>query len=715
MMQPSSVILDTEIEDLEKMLMEDVTNDKQSSICESKSAVHSGDTDSSDDEDVRNFLERKYNEYGNNINQNLKNNNSNGSNELHTSRPTLSKGETINLSTSFTDKKARNNVIDKSKQQPRITSFEKYNVYTDPVFGIRITHPLISSNVLLERMQGRLPIGMNKVRYHTEQGDKSRDWVIAGVILSKSPVRNTKKGEQYSIWQISDLKGDIKKVSLFLFKRAFKDLWKTVEGMVIGLLNPMVLERKDDKVEAVLSIDNPEKVMILGQSKDLGRCKSKKKNGEQCTAIINSNACEFCIYHVKQEYGKASNRSDLLSSTAGRGLNELRNKLASGNPFATNQNISAIPARKNLKLLQKDNSRLMMLSEYNTSPAQRDIDHKSNEKKEAPISNTMKTSSVRLSAASLETSVQSRGKDIQRLKLLEEMKQSQNAAMRETCQPNINTKNNERLNSSPQMAPSNAPKIDGMHQKSFNLNIIPRLSGNDKKTIDLTLSLRQSEKSKTKAIELLKTKPLPKSNPNFLKHRGTEQGKKRALEEIVDSEANISKRAKIDNEIEVKARREKLLSIMNAKSSHTDLIEAHENDRQEKYFENLEKKEAMEEKMANTMSVPCKAVTCVQCKYIAFSASDKCRQENHTLKIRDGEKRFFKCSDCGNRTITLHKIPKISCKNCKSSKWSRTAMMSDRKLTIGNTLSIRGDEEQYIGNSTANSNINLLVPDDDGK
>lgn len=36
------------------------------------SAIHSGDTDSSDDEEVRNFLDRKYNEYGRDINLKLR-------------------------------------------------------------------------------------------------------------------------------------------------------------------------------------------------------------------------------------------------------------------------------------------------------------------------------------------------------------------------------------------------------------------------------------------------------------------------------------------------------------------------------------------------------------------------------------------------------------------------------------------------------------------
>ena len=58
--------------------------------------------------------------------------------------------------------------------------FEKSSVFTDPVFRLRIVKPLVSSTVLLERMQGRTAISFAKVRHHTEHGDRTMDWVIGG-------------------------------------------------------------------------------------------------------------------------------------------------------------------------------------------------------------------------------------------------------------------------------------------------------------------------------------------------------------------------------------------------------------------------------------------------------------------------------------------------------------------------------------------------------
>ena len=77
------------------------------------------------------------------------------------------------------------------------------------------------------------------------------------------------------------------------------------------------------------------------------------------------------------------------------------------------------------------------------------------------------------------------------------------------------------------------------------------------------------------------------------------------------------------------------------------------------------------------------------------------------------EKRFFKCLDCGNRTATLLKLPKTSCNTCKSSRWERAGMIRDRKLLDPKaSLSIRGDEEKFIGSSKTSVSLNLLVPDD---
>lgn len=326
--------------------------------------------DSSDEEDLQNFFERKYNEYGRDINTMLKRTNADRrdaviGNEVNRSirNGTVSNGS-MNPSHS-TQRAMAKPVV--SQQPPAKVE----NVYTDPIFGLRIVQPLVSSSMLRERMIGRTPVEIRYLQNHLQNADQSLDWCIAGVIVNKGAIQTSAKGSQFVVWKLTDLKADIKSVSLFLFKSAYKELWKTSLGTAIAILNPSVFSRKDNNGESSLSIDNAQRVMILGRSKDYGICKSKKKNGDPCTAVVNLTTCEFCVYHVKQEYAKLSTRSDLQSSTSGRGLQALKNKiLGKSEVFYGGKSFMAEPARPSKKTSAKDQQRLLSLSSgYQSSPS----------------------------------------------------------------------------------------------------------------------------------------------------------------------------------------------------------------------------------------------------------------------------------------------------------------------------------------------------------
>lgn len=223
---------------------------------------------------------------------------------------------------------------------------------------------------------------------------------------------------------------------------------------------------------------------------------------------------------------------------------------------------------------------------------------------------------------------------------------------------------------------------------------------------------RTNDLAKMRAAAILQKKPVEKSNPNFIKYRGTEAGKKRAHSVLELEEESAQKKQKLAEEVE-KFKNEKIKQLLAARSSHADLVEAHESNVQDQYFNKLEKKEAMEEKMINTTKMECKAVVCLQCKYKAFSAAQRCKDENHKLKVIDAEKRFFECEDCKNRTISLFRIPKISCSNCQGSRWKRCGMIRDKsEIRPDQPLSIRGDEETFIGSVATKGNINLCVAEE---
>ncbi|XP_049876031.1 protein MCM10 homolog [Pectinophora gossypiella] len=646
------------------------------------SAIHTGDTDSSDDEEKRNYTERKYNDYGSQVKKMLDNKEQEQVHkrlDFETRLRETNFDVKLKRNTSFTKKIDSPDTTKNVLCAPQIKSKAVADVYTDPVFGIRITKPLISSSALLDRMQGREAVNMLRVKRFVEHEDPSKDWVLAGVIVRKSTTKKSQKGNQFMIWTLSDLKDDLKTVSMFLFRKAYNELWKTPQGTAVAILNPNVLDKSQNSVDqACLSVENSDRVMILGQSKDLGICKSKKKNGEPCTAFVNLSQCEHCIYHVKQEYQKYSRRSELQTSTMGKGLVNLQNKvLGKSTVIYGGKAYSALPTGNSKKIKDADQNRLMSLSDYYKSEGDKLMTNK------APYG----AGSLKGNSGILHSPTANKTTDNERLNKL------------------------TALNSSPQASlaakVANSPKLG----KGFSL----KGSG----TIDLNMSYGQkaAERSKANAIKLIqRSGGIQKVDPNNIK--GTETGKKRALEKLNSSGSNEndSKKARPNEESSSTGKKlmsERFKKILEATSAHQNLIKQHDDDEQEKYFNKLEKKEAMEEKMLNTFKLACKAVRCAKCKYTAFSAAQICKDERHPLKVLDTFKRFFKCGDCGNRTVSLEIIPLHSCGNCKGSKWEKAPMMREKKVTtLSEGLSIRGEEETFIGGQvSAGKNINLLVPD----
>ncbi|XP_046625560.1 protein MCM10 homolog [Neodiprion virginianus] len=661
---------------------------RYSTLADKKTMIHNGDTDSSDDEDKRDFENQNYSSSGREIKNILKSNAS----ETNTSYPKTFK----NTSGSFTKNHSTELCC-----PPDSTKTESKDIYCDPIFGLRIINPVVSSASLKERMTGRTPVTVSRIKYHLNTADLQTDWVIAGVLINKSGTRSSQKGNQYCIWKISDLSDGIKTVSLFLFGDAYKSFWKTNTGMVIGVLNPGVLDNKDENInEAALSVDNGQRIMILGVSKDMGVCKSKKKNGEPCTSIVNLHKCEYCIYHVQQEYNKCARRSDLQSSSNSRGVstkNALQNKvLGKGETIYGGRSFTAVPAKRNFKMVEKDRARLELLQ--NPTPTRTNLQLSSNN-----VETKKKASLVELTSNQMK-------KDANRLaKLRGSLPKDQPSLPGSSTSSSliISSSKTTMANSSPHTKP----------QLSFNKNspvmAVPQLGvGLRGGFIDLSepITKKNTDMAKMNAIKWIQRNgALKKNNPNKVRKTLDEKvelrGTKRQREITEDTDQASKKQTLVMNRFQ---------EIMAATSRHTDLIEKSDEQEKEKYFSKLEIKEKMEDKMMSTYSIDCKAVKCLTCKYTAFSASDMCKDQKHPLRVTDAVKRFFKCGDCKNRTVTLDRLPSHSCKNCQSSNWIRTAMMDERKVEINeNTLSIRGGEEKFIGSVVTNSSLNLLVPEYD--
>lgn len=560
----------------------------------------------------------------------------------------------------------------------------KNDVYADPIFGFRMIKPLVSSAELTMKMQGRTAVTVSQVKAHSVNqaaSNSTDDWVIAGVLMYKV-MKTSVKGNQYCVWKITDLSLEMKTASIFLFGNACKDLWKTSSGVVIGVLNPSVLESSTDIDQATLSVDNSQKVMILGTSRDLGKCKSVKKNGDPCTSPVNLNRCEYCVYHVKQEYGKFSRRSDIQSAAVGGdafgapGAAALKKRSAQqSSKYPGAQPFVSVPAKRNEKLIAKDRERMALLcGKPKTKPDSPRVKEENEPQKRAY--------SVELTSNQVK-------KDQERLNKLRDG-------------------NTEKNIIKPGFSKIESPT------SSFSLPTPKLGSGIKGGIIDFSEPIPQKlvNNAKMNAIEWIrKNGIIKKTNPNKVRPEKDileEKGIKRKRKEengAMEAEENLKKKTLVRNRFQ---------ELLEAKSSHTELLERREDEEAEKYFGKLEVKERMEEKMMATFRVECKAVRCGVCKYVAFSSSDLCKKLQHPIKVIDAVKKFFKCSDCGNRTISLDRLPSQSCKKCSGSRWVRTAMMDEKRTELpSRNLCIRGGEEKYIGSITKDASLNLLVPDPD--
>ncbi|XP_072753844.1 protein MCM10 homolog [Anoplolepis gracilipes] len=652
--------------------------------------------DSSDDEDRRYFEEQKYSNYGREIKQLLKEQSS-----QKTEQPVKLQHNNI-----FNNKNKTFDFNNAIKDSISITK----DVYSDPFFGIRIISPFISSTELKERMKDKIAVTISRVKNHIISDHIHNDWVIAGVLINKSATKTSQKGTSYCIWKISDLSDDLKTVSIFLFSNAYKQLWKTITGSVIGILNPNVLESKDNIDQATLSIDNPQRLMIFGRSKDMGKCKSIKKNGDPCTAIVNTSRCEFCVYHVKQEYKKCARRADLQSSNnaygfTGDALKRMNKQTGTRKPYNGLAPFVPVLAKRNEKQYEKDRARLELLSEAASDNSIKKT--KNDLKPEINVDTKKKEVAVELSK-------KQSSKDFERLNKLRGWQPSKQVIVQSTpngpvlCNPVSRSVQSKESNYTP-----SKPKSNHIDKKISltSLSSNPRLGvGCSQGTIDFSepITKQQIRSAKMNAIKWVQEHGKIKVNdPNPI-HMSS---KKKVTKNVKRQRQNDEQEERNAKKINIS---DKFKEILEAKSSHTDLIEKSYDEEKEKYFNKLEMKEKMEEKMMNTFKVNCKAVKCAICKYTAFSASDMCKEQRHPLRVIDAIKRFFKCADCGNRTVSLNRMPSHSCSKCNSSNWARAAMMDERKTVIATeTLSIRGAEEKFLGSIVKDANLNLLVPDKD--
>ncbi|KAK7823895.1 hypothetical protein U0070_020566 [Myodes glareolus] len=580
--------------------------------------------------------------------------------------------------------------------------------------GLRLRRPRVSSTEMNRKMTGRKLIRLSQIKEKiaTENLEET-DWVTFGVILRKVTPQSTNSGKTFSIWKLNDLRDLTRCVSLFLFGEVHKDLWKTEQGTVIGLLNA-----------------NP----------------MKPKEGSE------EHDCEYCQYHIQAQYKKLSaKRSDLQSTFSGgripkkfRKGTSLKERLCqdgfyyggvSSESFAASMAAAIAPKKKVqttlTNLVVRGTSSIIQETKQKLGIPQKSLSC-SEEFRELMALPTFGARNLKHLAKAKSSDIMGSPKpaiqSISASALLKQQKQ-QMLEMRKRKSEEIQKRflqsssgvQSPAVPCSSQQSAAQSPQIGAEFPRleKTTATRMPKLGrgfseGDDVLFFDESPPPRPklsaaAEAKKLAAIAKLRAKGqiLTKTDPNSVVRKQMCPQDVLEVKERAEK-SNMVSREEDELEPARKKRREQLAylesdefqRILKAKSKHTDILKEAEAELQKSYFEPLVKKEQMEEKMRNIREVKCRVVTCRTCAYTHFKPLETCVSEQHDLHWHDGTKRFFKCP-CGNRTISLDRLPNKHCSNCGLYKWERDGMLKEKTgpKIGGETLLPRGEEHAKFLNS----------------
>lgn len=121
--------------------------------------------------------------------------------------PIQSAEKSENTTTTFSDffKSMKSKIVDlnevivknkpEKKSIPKIPTFG-FDPAADPIFGLRMINPLLSSQTIKDKMTGKIPVPVSQVKIYLKSAGNT-DWVVAGILVNKSLPKTSQKGISY--------------------------------------------------------------------------------------------------------------------------------------------------------------------------------------------------------------------------------------------------------------------------------------------------------------------------------------------------------------------------------------------------------------------------------------------------------------------------------------------------------------------------------------
>lgn len=202
----------------------------------------------------------------------------------------------------------------------------------EPYSSVHLSKRIIPHQVLTRTLSGKKTFLLPDLLRVVKSPDFSlpeieEDIVIFAIIAQKSePRAHAANGKaqtrgKYMIMSLTDLKWE---VDLFLFDSGFEKFWKMTPGTIIAILNPGIMppsRGKTDTGKFSLTVNSEaDTILEVGSARDLGFCKSLKKEGKTCDSWVDKRHTEFCDYHVNETLKKThSKRMEVNTMNFGKG------------------------------------------------------------------------------------------------------------------------------------------------------------------------------------------------------------------------------------------------------------------------------------------------------------------------------------------------------------------------------------------------------------
>ncbi|KAH9885536.1 hypothetical protein F4778DRAFT_506384 [Xylariomycetidae sp. FL2044] len=210
----------------------------------------------------------------------------------------------------------------------------------EPYSSVHLSKRIIPHPVMTRNLSGKKTYVIKDILKHVKAPDFElpeieQDIVIFGILASKSEPRshrtnnpNLKEKVQtdpdrgkYMVLKLVDLQWEL---DLFLFNSGFERYWKLTTGTLIAILNPTIMPpppgRTDTGRFSLVVNNGDDAILEVGTARDLGFCKSVKKDGALCNSWINKKRTEFCEFHMNTALTKHRQaRQDLNAFNTGLG------------------------------------------------------------------------------------------------------------------------------------------------------------------------------------------------------------------------------------------------------------------------------------------------------------------------------------------------------------------------------------------------------------